>query len=446
MRKVYSQKPSVLMPPSVASQLPATIILQAGNRSVKVAVATEPGSSVEYGNQLIVLPTAARGMGIPSCPYRILKQDETSVRIGPLVGILAAGRPNETNQSEKARRLYRQLILRGWEKGIFIYCFSPQDVSWGRGLIRGYTFSPNGKWLAGTFPIPDVVYNRILYRSTENQKMVQKLLEGFDKYPGVYLFNRRFLNKWEVSRVLEQDHRTRHWVPETLPFSANNLQLLLNRHQELFLKPYHSSRGQGIIKIERTHDGRGFRYGRSEWKGKNWIYVPNYNRLNSKLRQNIGYQKRYLIQQGIELARLRGRVFDLRAQAQKDRRGEWVLTGVGVRVAAQNRFVTHVPNGGSRADFDKVIKEVFDSSKIQSSIEQELNSIGSIVPQVLEDGLKISLGILSLDIGVDTSGKLWILEINSKPARFDETEIRSKHMQLLIDFFIFAAEHNSKGR
>ena len=174
--------------------------------------------------------------------------------------------------------------------------------------------------------------------------------------------------------------------------------------------------------------------------------MPTYNRLNSKLRQNIGYQKRYLIQQGIELARLRGRVFDLRAQAQKDRRGEWVLTGVGVRVAAQNRFVTHVPNGGSRADFDKVIKEVFDSSKIQSSIEQELNSIGSIVPQVLEDGLKISLGILSLDIGVDTSGKLWILEINSKPARFDETEIRSKHMQLLIDFFIFAAEHNSKGR
>ena len=113
-----------------------------------------------------------------------MKQDETSVRIGPLVGILAAGRPNETNQSEKARRLYRQLILRGWEKGVF-YIPLPQDVSWGRGLTRGYTFSPNGKWLAGTFPIPDVVYNRILYRSTENQKMVQKLLEGFINIQGL---------------------------------------------------------------------------------------------------------------------------------------------------------------------------------------------------------------------------------------------------------------------
>lgn len=444
MRKAHSQKPSVLTSSFIASQLPAVVLLLAGNRSLSVRVEVDPNISDEYGNLLELSPATARALGIPVYAYRILRRDENSIRIGPLVAVLTAGRPNEA-APERSRRLYRQLILQGWKEGLFIYCFYPQDVSWGRGLIRGYTLNPHGKWISGYFPIPDVVYNRILYRSTENQRSVQKLLEDFDRHPGVYLFNRRFLNKWEVSKILEQNPRTRHWVPETTPFTGTNLHSLLGRHQELFLKPCHSSRGQGILKIERVN-GRGFRYGRTEWKGKNWIYVPNYNRLSMRLRQNIGYPKRYIIQQGIELARLQGRVFDLRAQAQKNGIGEWVLTGVGVRVAARNRFVTHVPNGGSRADFHKVIKEVFNSSKIQKAIEQELHRICSIVPRVLEEGLGISLGILSLDIGVDSSGNLWILEINSKPARFDEADIRFKHIKLLIDYFTYAAEHNSKGR
>ena len=445
MRSAHSKKPSVLIPSIIASKLPDAILLQAGNRSLTIQAQIDPQASSDSARLLKIPPAVGRALNIPAYSHRILRQDEKSIRIGPIVGVLTAGKPGETTINSKVGRLYKQLILQGWKEGIFIYYFFPQDISWGRGLIRGQTFTPNGKWISGSFPIPDVVYNRILYRSTENQRAVQKVLAGFDKYPGVYLFNRRFLNKWEVFRVLEQDPQARFWLPETTPFSGTSLQSLLHRHKELFLKPCHSSKGQGILKVERVY-GRGFRYGRTEWKGKNWIYVPNYHRLHMRLRQSVDHPRRYILQQGIELARLDGRVFDLRAQAQKNRQGEWVLTGVGVRVAARNRFVTHVPNGGSRANFHTVIKEVFPTQKLQNSIEQELHNICRSVPGVLEKGLKIPLGVLSLDIGVDSSGKLWILEINSKPARFDETDIRHRHMELLIDYFVFAAEHNSKGR
>jgi len=447
MRSVHSRTPSVLISSSIASKLPAAFRLQAGNRSLRVQAQIEPdeGSS-DSVHLLEVSPAVSRAIAIPAYSYRILRQDESSIRIGPVVAVLIASKPSETTtNSTKSRRLYKQLILQGWKRGIFIYCFFPQDVFWGRGLIHGHTYTPNGKWISGNFPIPDVVYNRILYRSTENQRMVQKLLEGFDNHPGVYLFNRRFLNKWEVFKVLAQDPMARYWLPETTLFSGTSLQSLIHRHKDLFLKPCHSSKGQGILKVERV-DGRGFRYGRTEWKGKNWIYVPNLRRLSMRLRQSVDYPRRYILQQGIDLARLNGRIFDLRAQAQKNRQGEWVLTGVGVRVAARNRFVTHVPNGGSRANFYTVIKEVFPTSKTQHSIEQELHKICRIVPAVLEEGLQIPLGVLSMDIGVDSSGKLWILEVNSKPARFDEADIRHRHMELLIDYFIFAAEHNSKGR
>jgi hypothetical protein len=36
----------------------------------------------------------------------------------------------------------------------------------------------------------------------------------------------------------------------------------------------------------------------------------------------------------------------------------------------------------------------------------------------------LSLGVLSLDIGVDESGIMWVIEVNSKPASFDEDDIR----------------------
>ncbi len=447
MRSVHSKRPTVLVPPSAAKpNLPAAILLQAGNRSITVQAQLDNNfGNKKPANRLQLPPSIAQALAIPAYSYRILNYDDNCMKIGPVIGILTAGKPGDSAGSEKAGRLYKQLILQGWARGIFIYCFLPQDISWSRGLIQGHTCTPNGRWMKDKFVIPDVVYNRILYRSTENQKMVQRMLEDFDNYPGVYLFNRRFLNKWEVARVLLQNSQTRQWVPETIPFSGTNLKSFLQRHQELFLKPCHNSRGQGILKIERAGD-QGFRYGRMEWKGKFWIYVPNYNRLNMRLKQNLKHTRHYIIQQGIELARLQGRVFDLRAQAQKNRQGEWVLTGVGVRIAARNRFVTHVPNGGSRANFHKVIKEVFNSPRIHNSIEQELHKICTIVPVVLEQELKIPLGILSLDIGVDSSARLWILEVNSKPARFDEADIRQRHMQLLLDYFIFAAEHNSKGR
>ena len=71
--KSIQPKPSVLMPPSVASQLPQLLSFKPEIVQLKLQSPQSLGSSVEYGNQLIVLPTAARGMGIPSCPYRIFE-------------------------------------------------------------------------------------------------------------------------------------------------------------------------------------------------------------------------------------------------------------------------------------------------------------------------------------------------------------------------------------
>lgn len=446
MRNAHCKMPSVLITPSDATHIvPASLLLQAGDQSLDVQVKLEKPYVQENDNRVKLSLGAARALGIPTGRYNILSRHDNKIKIGPLVAILTSGSPKHPAPANKKIRMFKDFILKGWKDGIFIYYFFPEDIIWGRGVIHGYTYTPQGKWVSGNYPLPDIVYNRILYRYIENQKGVQKLLERFDRHPGIYLFNRRFLNKWEVYRVLGNDDYTKGWIPETKSYNKPNLRELLLRHQELFLKPCHSSKGLGIVKIERF-GGKGYRYARTEWKGQNWIKVPNYSQLNSKLKHHTADYKNYVIQQGVPLARLQGRVFDLRAQAQKNGQGQWVLTGVGVRIAARNRFVTHVPNGGSRADFQEVIQKVFCSPAIQNSIEEELDKICRVVPEVLERKLGISLGVLSLDIGVDSSGRLWILELNSKPARFDEGDIRQRHQRLLLDYFVFAAKENCKGR
>ena len=50
-----------------------------------------------------------------------------------------------------------------------------------------------------------------------------------------------------------------------------------------------------------------------------------------------------------------------------------------------------------------------------------------------------TLAIVSMDIAIDPDGKVWILEVNSKPSHFDEPDIRRRHLQLLTDFCTYKA-------
>jgi hypothetical protein len=42
---------------------------------------------------------------------------------------------------------------------------------------------------------------------------------------------------------------------------------------------------------------------------------------------------------------------------------------------------------------------------------------------------------MSMDLGVDTTGKLWFFEANSKPMKFDEPHIREKSLRRLVRFW-----------
>jgi len=357
-----------------------------------------------------------------------------------IVGVLTTPKKSGIHPLPEGKdsKLKREMVDAATEKGIFMYFFYPQDFSWAKETVIGHTCSyPNskkGEWVRGMFPLPDIVYNRLSYRKNESQREVQDLLFRLENNSNIYLFNSRFLNKWEVHNTLSHNSLSIDLVPETQLFNKDNLGGLLNKYPELFIKPTNNSIGKGIIKIKHKFDDC-YLFQQADSKTK-WNRCTSINQLYRSLKSIINYEDKYMIQKGIDLATFNGRVFDLRTEVQKDGKGKWVFTGVGVRIAARGKFVTHVPNGGSKADYNEIIKRVFGYA-IKEDLDRQLMNISSIIPYVLEKSLALSLGIISIDIGINKSGIMQVIEVNSKPASFDENDIRKRHLSNLNEYFLY---------
>ncbi len=402
--------------------------------------------SPECTKNLIYLNTnLAKKLLVPSRSYFPYYIKENTIKLGPSVGIIISSKnPNNQVPKGKQGRVYKEMIVYGKDKGLFIFIFYAEGVNWQRRSINGYTINNSGKWIKGNFALPTIVYNRINYRSIESRKNIRALFKKLENEPHIYVFNTRFLNKWEVHETLHSIPACQKFLANTMKYSRKNLRILLEKHKEVFLKPINNSRGHGIIKIISTHHNS-FLYSKADKNIPKWHSCSSFYTLFEALNRMGIKENRYLIQEGIDLAKVNNQVFDLRTQVQKDGNGRWVITGVGARIAGKNRFVTHIPNGGTAASYENVINTSYGkSSSKKTKIDQGLQTICSIIPPTLEEGLKIKLAILSLDIGVDSEGDMWLLEVNSKPASFDENDIRLKHLHYLTDYFVYAAQKISK--
>jgi hypothetical protein len=368
-----------------------------------------------------------------------------TIKTGPVFGVLIAGKEKPGAPPIPRRTLiYRELSRTAVKKGLFLYYFYAEEVDWEHQWVKGFLYDERSKrntpWLKAKFRLPDIVYNRISYRHKEDAYGVQAFMNKAAR-AGIHVFNSRFLNKWEVHQCLEADSRTKEFILPTACFSKPMLTVFLNNYPEFFIKPVANSIGKGIIKVIISESGQ-ISYFRSG-KSSRWQECQSREELYHRL--SLPQGERYILQKGIQLASIDHRIFDIRAQAQKDGEGLWQFTGAAVRVAAAGKFLTHVPNGGSKRDYDQTIQEVFgQSDSVKEKLDWQLKTICRRVPLVLEEYLGINLAVLSMDIGIDHDGHMWIIEANSKPASFDEYDIRQRHMDLLTDYFLFKAWRGNK--
>jgi hypothetical protein len=161
----------------------------------------------------------------------------------------------------------------------------------------------------------------------------------------------------------------------------------------------------------------------------------NVQQLWHKIRQQMIHSS-YIIQQAINLAAVSTCPFDFRVLVQKNYRGLWKISGMGIRVAADAESITtHVPRGGRIDSPQNVLKQAFPHQK-PPRLKRRVHRLCIAIAKKLEQHQPL-LGEMSIDVGLDRDGYPWVFEANAKPMKFDEPEIRKNQLKQVIRYAQF---------
>ncbi|MDF2681120.1 MAG: ATP-binding protein [Brevibacillus sp.] len=303
-----------------------------------------------------------------------------------------------------------RLVKAGRELGAVVYLFSYQDVFAKERKIKGFVPREGGGWESRWFPWPQIVIDRFRRRVPEYMKLRHSNLFEFANSP--------FSKKWRVTQLLANDARIKRWIPETYVFSPEKLKLMLKQYPILYVKPGNGTGGKSILKVS----ARGKRYelqGRDKRYARKKASLQHVEDVGKWVRRWVTEQRisngNFLVQQGLDLGLLPNRVSDVRLLIQKDGKGQWGVTGCGVRVGESGSSTSNLHGGGRAIPFHTLVAKRFGEEQAQQ-ILQECHFMAHQIAFVLEEkfGRMMEFG---LDIGVDVYGKSWLIEVNPKPGR-----------------------------
>lgn len=365
-------------------------------------------------------------------PVRLMQTDSHTYRAGPFIAILTSD-GNRTFRGN--RNNFIDLIRMGRKMGVTIFVLTPNGIRPGKSTVRGFILRPlktGDQFIPATLPIPDVVYNRIPTRDTERREKEQQALRYLGKTLRIPLFNPGFFNKWSLYQSLCQSRELSELVPVTGKWDADHPpENILKQFTTVYLKPNNGLAGDGMIRI--TQNKSGYEVVLQTLKEKKRISVHDAHNLWNLLGRLVGTRS-YVWQQGIPLATFRGRPFDLRILLQKGGSGRWGVTGIGIRVADPKAISTHVPMGGTIENQQSVLKTVFGNR--YPEVHRRIKETALQIARNIEESQGENLGEMSIDMGIEKSGRLWFFEANAKPMKFDEPDIRERSLKRLIQYFL----------
>ncbi|MFD0588373.1 YheC/YheD family protein [Paenibacillus sp. GCM10027627] len=400
-----------------------SIHLKLGNEAITAAVRPLRRT----GNHLYLSAGIRHLIKVPkSGNVYLLSTGENEFKLGPLVGILTDTiRPAESYPFGSRSGFIKQVIRTGDRKA-YMFGFTPTDINWQQETVNGYFLNAQGAWYRKVVPLPDVVYNRLPNRKAETSPFISSVRERFVK-KHIPLFNWSFLNKADVYKLLDNDPEALAHLPESVPNpSPAKIKEMLEKHKFVYFKPGGGSLGIGIYRLTH-HPSRGYfvRYR----KGNQNVLVrySNFQNMMRMLQARHGSRlSQYVIQQGIRLVEIDKCQLDFRFHMHKNGSNQWIAAGIGAKKAGKGSVTTHVKSGGSLMTPEQALSRTFGSEA--GAILEKAKRVAVKLSEAIERNYPHRLGELGLDIGIDTSGDIWMFEANAKPGRsiFKHPSLRSE--------------------
>lgn len=305
---------------------------------------------------------------------------------------------------------YKKLTLYGRKHGIRVFVFSPRQVNFSSRTVKGFEYR-NGSWQANVFPLPALIYDRCFVGPA--YRHYKPFVEKLQNDRNITFLGRGLSGKWQVHQMLSKSPLLSSYLPPTEILSFATVQDMLQKHGAVVIKPMAGTHGIGVVRIKETKSGY-------EATGRNRENRP----FRRQIRDTAGLKtfvasftsgRKFLVQPYLKLHTPDGTPFDVRVLVQKNWQGEWETTGKAVRLGDKRSITSNLHGGGKAEPLSAFLARHFKPA-VHSRIDQTINQLAQELPRFLEDchGRLVELGI---DVGIDTAGNVWVIEVNSRPGR-----------------------------
>lgn len=404
IQSIDDRKTHLILNPKAAVDLGVNrkkfVILSFGNIRLfaDVALSEEvPQTQIRLSDKLIT------NLHLPDYLDFEVRVSHNELIIGPYIGMLMSKEDKRLTASFLDRM---RIYTKAYEKihgAIVIFALDKVDAI-GR-LVEGYCYNPVSKsFEKGIYPFPSSIY-RTIGLSTYWKNCFASVL-------GDRVFNSHYFSKWDMYQWFSDNSDLSMSIPSTSIYeTSDDVFDSLDRFKKIYIKPISGLGGHGITQVERDFDSYVFKYREN---GENLSDLFNSKDKAEEFIKRRFSHGRYLIQQAIELIQYRYGILDFRCIMQKDQRSVWVCKAIIGRYGDRGSVVSNISSGGRAIKIDNMRRGFIPlpAEKVLH-LDDKITSFCLKVCETLDE-FGLNCGTLGLDIGVDTEGNLWLIEINNR--------------------------------
>lgn len=278
-------------------------------------------------------------------------------------------------------------------KGVEILYFSPKDVNLNARKISGLLFK-DGRWKRVKAKIPKII------DVNANCLKHKEIIRYLRKHAHLTENGRNRITKLTLQEQLNKYPDFQNYTIPTMSCSAfSNIEEFLNEYSEVVLRPLRSRRANGVYKISKSNPDK---------------YILDYfnTTLTISHEELIAFCnneiliKDYLVQKYIASKTPQGNSFDWRIHFEKTGHGNWRIINNQIRIGLNQKITTNWNQGGGIIDTDIFMKLKYGN---QATVKlEQVKEFGLRAAMKLESLRQAKLATLSIDLGIDNNGDIYI--------------------------------------
>ncbi|WP_169056205.1 YheC/YheD family protein [Bacillus pumilus] len=307
---------------------------------------------------------------------------------------------------------YEEAFTRGLAKsapayGLKVVRFTPLDLKPASNLIQGQTYTIGQGFTTAEFEIPDLIYDRCLYKHDAQSKKAKPIMEWLKKYPKTDFLNTGISNKMMLFEQLRLLPALQPYLPVcSLLKEPSDLLSMLRKDGYCKMQPLsqqHAASTYFIFLKDNT-----FTVQLSPEQ------VITFSRPSDIERWSRKYVGRYFLQ-FFQTNDQKDFLFnEIRIFLMKDSQNQWNRIGIHTKSPTENNHLSITQKSASMIGFDHYLNTL--QPHIKELLLDDIASIQASLPAYIDKTLSPCFEF-AVDLLHTSEGRLFISNIRSKPGR-----------------------------